>query len=54
VNKKDKDEVSPLMFASVWSEPEVVKVLLANGVDVNARTARGLTPLMSAESFNRG
>lgn len=42
----------PLHYAAVSKQTEIVKLLLANGADVNARTAAEFTPLHLAMSAN--
>ena len=34
VNKKDNDGMTPLNYAAVFAEKEIVELLLANGADV--------------------
>lgn len=41
-------EVSALHHASLWGDPEMLKLLIEAGAEVDARTESGLTPLMMA------
>jgi ankyrin repeat protein len=44
---------SPLHFACLAGEPQIVAALVGNGVDIRAKTAKGETPLMLAAKFGR-
>ena len=48
VNAKDEWEYTPLLLAAFWNKPEIAKVLLAHGAQVNARTNDGRTALAIA------
>jgi ankyrin repeat protein len=48
VNSKTKGRYTPLMFASVFSTCEAVKLLIRRGADVNARNILGETALSLA------
>ena len=52
VNARDKDELTPLMFAAGSNTPEVLRVLLEAGADVNAKDTNGWTPLIFAARSN--
>ena len=45
VNAHDKQGITPLMFGSAFSTPELVKLLIAKKADVNAKDEEGNTPL---------
>ncbi|MCD4783719.1 MAG: ankyrin repeat domain-containing protein [Candidatus Eremiobacteraeota bacterium] len=47
VHAKDKDGWTPLYVAISWGEIEMVKLLIDNGADVNAKN-KGITPLHGA------
>ncbi len=49
----DEWGATPLDLAVKYDQPEVAKILLDNGADVNARTQRRTTPLMEATSKSR-
>lgn len=40
-----KNDERPLHWACLYGDPEVVKFLIINGAQVNARDAQGMTPL---------
>jgi ankyrin repeat protein len=42
-NSRDRDGLTPLMFAAGQGRLDLVKVLLAHGADVEAKAAGGLT-----------
>jgi ankyrin repeat protein len=44
---------TPLILASTYGPPELVKMLLDAGADVNVKDIRGMTPLMLAVSSDR-
>jgi ankyrin repeat protein len=44
---------TPLHLAVRFDQPEVAKILLDHGADVNARSQSGMTPLMEATSKSR-
>ena len=44
VNATDVNTSTPLHFAAISGDIEVVQLLLANGANVNARTVRGTYP----------
>src|SRR5262245_7711793 len=48
VNATDRRGDTPLMYAGVYSDAAMVKVLLDQGADVNAINPEGATPLMRA------
>ncbi len=45
INVRDKNQATPLHFASYYGHPEVVEVLLDHGAWANAEDIRGQTPL---------
>src|SRR4029078_3773837 len=45
-NATDRRDDTPLMYAGVYSDTAMVKVLLEHGADVNAVNPNGATPLM--------
>ena len=45
VNARDKQGITPLMFGSAFSTPELVKLLIAKKADVTAKDEEGNTPL---------
>jgi ankyrin repeat protein len=45
---------TPLLLASTYGPDALVKALVAAGADVNAKDARGMTPLMMAVSADHG
>jgi len=47
-NLADNQAVSPLMYASWYCQPELVRLLLKHGAAVNARDVDGETALMNA------
>jgi len=49
VNSKGSSGWTPLHFAANGGYVEVAKLLIAKGVDVNAKTGDGVTPLDRAE-----
>ena len=53
VNCRDMDgrESTPLHFAAGYNHPEVVKLLLENGADIEAKDKGGLVPLHNACSY---
>ena len=57
-NGADVNEViygrTPLHLAAMNSHDELVRFLLANGANVNARTATGETPLLWAKGKGQG
>jgi ankyrin repeat protein len=48
VENKDSLGQTPLIVAVNHNKPEIMELLLANGADVNARDAKGHTPLILA------
>ena len=48
VNACDRQGITPLMFASAFSETELVKILLSKKADVHAKDEEGHTPLFWA------
>src|SRR5262249_53757985 len=44
---------TPVLLASTYGPPELVKALLDAGADVNASDVRGMTPLMTALTTDR-
>ena len=50
VNAKDRDKLNytPLMYVSFDGSTELIKLLLDNGADVNAKNESGVTPIMIA------
>ncbi len=49
----DESGATPLHLAVRFDQPEVAKILLDHGADVNARSQSGMTPLMEATSKSR-
>lgn len=49
INDRDKEGVTPLMFATRWNTLRMVQYLVAQGADVNARDNNGRTALMRSE-----
>ena len=45
VNKKDERSISPLMYAILFRQTQIVDYLIRNGADYNAEDANGLTIL---------
>jgi len=43
--KSSSTGFTPLPYAASWGHEEIVELLIANGADVNAKDADGLTPL---------
>ena len=54
INSRDhEDGKTPLMFAAEFNEnPEIIKILIGAGADVNARDKKNRTALMFAASNN--
>lgn len=48
VNAKDKEDITPLMFAVLNNFDRIVNILIQKGADVNARDNEGQTPLKTA------
>jgi ankyrin repeat protein len=48
VNAGDQFGHSPLMFAALFGQPDLVRILLDRGADPNRRNVDGLSPLMIA------
>ena len=48
INERDSDGNTPLMKASVFSDPTIASLLIENGADVNAANKEGKTALMIA------
>ncbi len=53
MDARDNAGSTPLIAAAALESPEVVKLLLAHGADVNARDEGGTTALMTAVTRNR-
>jgi ankyrin repeat protein len=53
-NELDPDEISLLAWAAIENRPDVVRVLLAHGADVNHVDSYGMTPLLYAASIDFG
>ena len=50
VNLKDKHhEKTPLHYSTIGGSNEIVKLLIANGADINAKGKDGITPLDMAK-----
>ncbi len=45
VNKKDERSITPLMYAILFKQTQIVDYLIRNGADYNAEDANGLTIL---------
>ena len=48
------DGMTPLLYASKWNNPELVKLLLENGANINARSKDGNTALSIAQTNGNG
>jgi hypothetical protein len=48
VEKRRKGRISPLYWAVMWGQIDIVKLLIAKGADVNAKDEYGGTPLHQA------
>ena len=48
VNARDKDRITPLIYAAIVSDPKIITALISAGADVNAKTNKGTTALMGA------
>jgi ankyrin repeat protein len=51
VDGRDKEGVTPLMWACNRGATKLVELLLEHGADVNARTPKGYTPLVWAKNI---
>jgi ankyrin repeat protein len=51
VNKMS-NELTPLMTAARYNQAEIIKVLLSNGADIDAKNEKGFTALKYAELSN--
>ena len=49
VNKKDERGKTPLMYAILFNQPQIVSFLIRNGADYRAEDSNGLTILDYAE-----
>ncbi|CAM3918071.1 ankyrin repeat domain-containing protein [Flavobacterium cucumis] len=49
INKKDERGVSPLMYAIVFDQPQIVSYLIGNGADYRATDASGVAVYEYAE-----
>jgi ankyrin repeat protein len=52
VDDRDKDGLTPLLYAATNSSPAVVTALMQAGANVDGKAKYGLTPLMMAAAFN--
>ena len=52
IKAKDVFEATPLIWAAYWGIPEMVRVLLEAGANINAEDANGFTPLDAASVEN--
>ncbi len=52
VNARDKDQCTPLHWATAAGRTEVAKLLMRSGADVNARDSFQWTPAVTAEKNN--
>ena len=52
IKAKDVFEATPLIWAAYWGIPEMVRVLLEGGANINAEDANGFTPLDAASVEN--
>jgi uncharacterized protein len=52
ISRDDDDGWSALVMASYWNHPEVVKLLIRSGADLNIRGDGGKTALIFASRFN--
>jgi hypothetical protein len=48
ISTKDKDGLTPLMYAAMSGHTDIVRILLAEGADVNERSKNGKTALLLA------
>lgn len=47
----DEANWTPLLYASAYNHPDIVRLLLERGADVNAKNIQDLTPIMLAQSM---
>ncbi len=52
IRARDDFEATPLAWASYWGIPEMVKLLVTSGADVNLPDINGCTPLCAAAIVN--
>ena len=49
---KDSDGATPLMYSVYNKNPQVIKILIKAGSDIEARTSSGYTALMAAANID--
>jgi ankyrin repeat protein len=54
VDAKDKNNRTPLHFAAMLGQKDVMELLIANKADINAKDVKGWTPLQWAEDYDQG